>query len=64
VNARHLGLLEAFLLARHRERRRDPVTGWRNGALGSRLPRWVKSAAAREDVAHALARLRARLDET
>jgi hypothetical protein len=60
-NARHLAALEAFALAELRERRRDAEHGWSNAAFTSRLPKWIKLAKNRAEVAKALARLRARL---
>lgn len=62
-NARHLEALEAFALARLRERRRDADHGWSNAGFTSRLPVWIKSAKNRPEVARGLARLRARLAE-
>lgn len=61
VNERHLALLEGYLLATHRERRRDPGAGWCNQSVTSRLPRWMKAAGNRAEVAQGLARLRERL---
>lgn len=63
VNERHLEILEGYLLADHRERRHDATTGWSNQAVTSRLPRWMKLATHREEVARGLARLRERLGE-
>ena len=61
VNERHLELLEGYLLAGLRERRRDPVQGWSNQSVTSRLPRWMKAAKNRDEVRRALLRLRERL---
>ena len=63
VNARHLDVLEGFVLATHRERRRDPATGWNNRSVTSRLPRWMKAAGNRDELARGFARLRRRLEE-
>lgn len=62
-NAKHLAALEAYVLAELRERRRDPDHGWSNAASESRMPKWIKLAKNRGDVAKGLARLRARLTE-
>jgi hypothetical protein len=62
-NARHLAALEAYALADLRERKRDPAQGWSNQSFASRLPKWVKAAKNRAEVARGLARLRARLSE-
>ena len=63
VNEGHLELLEGYVLATHRERRRDPKSGWNNRAVTSRLPRWMKAAGNREELARGFARLRKRLEE-
>ena len=60
-NARHLAALEAYALADLRERRCDPVQGWSNQSVASRLPKWIKAARNRAEVGRGLARLRARL---
>jgi hypothetical protein len=61
LNARHLAAIESYVLADLRERRRDPEHGWSNQSFASRLPKWIKAAKNRAEVANALARLRARL---
>ena len=58
-DGRHLDLLERFVEARLRERRRDPEHGWRNGGLASRLPAWMQRAANRDAVLACIRRLRA-----
>jgi hypothetical protein len=62
-NARHLEALEAYGLARLRERRRDADHGWSNATFTSRLPKWIKSAKNRDEVEKALRHLKGRLDE-
>lgn len=62
-NAAHLALLEQFIGARLRERRRDATTGWQNRSLLGRLPRWMQAAKNRGAVLRALGTLRARLPE-
>jgi hypothetical protein len=64
VSERHLELLEGYLLATHRERRQDPDAGWCNQSVTSRLPRWMKAAGNRAEVAQGLARLRQRLQQS
>jgi ribosomal protein L37E len=59
-NRRHLDLLDHYVAASLRERRRGEE-GWRNASLVSRLPSWMTAAAHREDVLAALAALRAKL---
>ncbi len=59
-NQRHLIFLDAYVRAPLRERRRHPSTGWSNGGLASRLPRWLKAARHRDAVLAALASLRTR----
>ncbi len=63
LNARHLAALEDYALAPLRERRRDPAHGWSNQSFASRLPKWIKAAKNRAELAKALIRLRARLAE-
>ena len=57
-NERHLAALESYVRAELRERRRDPATGWRNGAWVSRIPRWLSAAGNRDQVLRCIARLR------
>lgn len=59
-NGEHLAALEAFVGATLRERHAMPSTFLRNRTLQSRLPRWMKLAANRDEVLKALARLRER----
>jgi hypothetical protein len=63
LNARHLAALEAYAQADLRERRRHPEHGWSNQSFASRLPKWIKAAKNRAEVARSLARLGARLAE-
>ena len=68
TNVTHLDWLTRFVSADLRERSGED--GWRNRAMGSRLPRWMKEAHARPALLWALAGLRqrvpawARLDES
>jgi hypothetical protein len=64
TSERHLGLLEDFVLASLRERRRDPEKGWSNQSMESRLPGWMKAGKNRDELARGLARLRKRLEQT
>jgi hypothetical protein len=64
VNARHLDLLEGYVLATQRERRRDPEHGWNNRSVTSRLPKWMKAAGHRSELGRGFARLRRRLSES
>lgn len=50
----------AFVRGARRERRRDPVSGWNNRAVTSRLPRWRQAADNRDELARGFARLRRR----
>lgn len=59
-NEEHLAALEAFVGATLRERHAMPPTFLRNATMQSRLPRWIKLAANRDDVLRALARLHER----
>ncbi len=63
-NERHLALIEDYVRAGLRERRRNSEHGWANQALLSRLPRWVKAARSRADVLGCTAKLRKRLPST
>ena len=56
-NWRHLDFIEAFVRSMQRERRRDAL-GWSNRALGSRLPRWMKSAQNRVRILACIEKLR------
>lgn len=62
-HAQHLQRLKEHTAALLRERRRDAETGWANGSLLARLPRWMQQARHREDVLAGIARLEARLAE-
>lgn len=65
-NENHLEALEAFVASSLRERS-TPTTHCRrrrNSTMHSRLPRWMKLAANRAEMLNALARLRARLNDT
>jgi hypothetical protein len=52
-NPSHLDFLENYVVARLRERAPN-----QNGSTVSRLPKWMKSAKHREELAVAIARLR------
>jgi hypothetical protein len=58
-NREHLAFVEAYVRAKIR--RRAPK--W-NASLASRLPRWLKNAAGREDVLRALTRIARRVPKT
>jgi len=60
-NAAHLDFLADFVGAQLRARRRDPVHGWSNAAIASRLPAWLKAAKNRAEILRGVARLRRRL---
>ena len=62
-NPAHLDFLATFAGARIRERRRDPVEGWSNAAIASRLPAWLKAAKNRAEILKGVERLRRRLAE-
>jgi len=49
-NLRHLEVIEQYVAATLRERRRDPKYGWSNHAMISRLPRWIKAEGNREEI--------------
>ena len=51
-NRRHLAFLESYVRATARQRTLN-----RNGSLASRLPRWIKSAARRDEILKAVARI-------
>jgi hypothetical protein len=57
-NDAHLTFLETRIAAKLRRRRRDPVTGWANASLASRLPAWMLKASHRAPVLAGLRRLR------
>lgn len=61
-NWRHLGVIEQYVAATLRERRRDLRYGWSNHAMTSRLPRWIKAEGNRERVLRCIEELR-RKDE-
>lgn len=58
-NPEHLEQLEAWINAPLRQRRPHEQYGWSNASFFSRLPRWIKLAKNRAEVARALKRLRA-----
>lgn len=57
-NRRHLLWLEQYVQATLRENRHDSNWGWGNNSAANRLPRWIKLAKNREDVLHAIAKLK------
>lgn len=57
-NADHLAFLERYVRATLRERERDPVYGWHNKSLASRLPKWIQQGSHREAILQCIARLR------
>jgi hypothetical protein len=59
-NAAHLDFIEDYVRATLREHARGEH-GWRNQALGNRLPRWMKDGKNREDVLKCVERLREKL---
>jgi hypothetical protein len=63
-SARHLDALEAFVSAKLRERRADPVSGWRNQSWVSRMPRWLSASTNREEVLRCIGRLRRDLHDS
>ncbi len=60
-NLRHLELLESYVGAALRERKRDEYWGWSNSSLASRLPKWLKSAKNREVIFKAINELKAKV---
>lgn len=60
-NREHLAMLQAFVQAKLRERRRDPALGWLNKSFLGRLPAWIKSAKNRDAILRRLHRLQAKL---
>lgn len=56
-NMRHLDLLEAYVSAELRERKRDAY-GYTNSSVASRLPKWIKSAKNRDKLLSAIVKLR------
>lgn len=62
-NREHLAVMQAFVQAKLRERRRDPKFGWFNRSFLGRLPAWIKSAKNREVILRRLQRLHAMLPE-
>ncbi len=60
-NRRHLDFLEAFVGAKHRERKRNENYGWQNSSLASRLPQWIQSAKNRAAILKAIRKLREKL---
>lgn len=61
-NKRHLEYLEGFVSAKHRQRNPNNET-WKNSHLGSRLPKWLKSAKNREQVLKAIEVLKVKYNE-
>jgi hypothetical protein len=57
-NLRHLELIEAYVSAKLREHRADPVKGWQNRSLVNRLPKWMGAAKNREIVLKGIAKLK------
>lgn len=57
-NRRHLGIMERYVRALHREQRRDPKLGWHNNSLTNRLPEWMIIAKHRDAVLDAIAKLK------
>jgi transcription elongation factor Elf1 len=57
-NLRHLDLIEAFVSAKLRERRRDENYGWSNQSLFSRMPKWMKSHNNRSAILKAIEEMR------
>jgi len=57
-NQRHLDILESFVSAKLRQRRKDQQAGWKNSSLASRFPKWLKASKNRAEVMKAIIRLR------
>jgi hypothetical protein len=60
-NAEHLNLIESYVSAELRERRRHVDAGWCNSSLVSRLPRWMVLAKNRDTVLKGVAAVREKL---
>ncbi len=60
-NRDHLELIEAFVTAKLRERRRDPKFGWFNGSIAGRLPKWIQSGKNRDAILRRIDRLKDKL---
>lgn len=56
-NFNQLAWMRRLIAADHRMRRLDPKMGWHNGALDSRLPRWMLSKKNRRGVLRAFRQL-------
>jgi hypothetical protein len=54
---------ESFVGAKHRERTRDPESGWRNKSLASRVPKWIQLAKNRAALLQAITKLKEKLPE-
>jgi hypothetical protein len=57
-NWEHLAVIESYVAALHRTRKRDPKTGWSNRSFVSRLPTGITSAKKRDAVLAAIQRIR------
>lgn len=54
----HLNLLERYVSAAHRTHVHSATTGWGNGSVVNRLPRWMTSSSNRETVLKAISKIR------
>lgn len=57
-NFRHMQLVEQYVRAELREKRRHPKYGWFNNSLFNRLPKFIKVAKHREEVLKAIEKLK------
>jgi hypothetical protein len=57
-NLRHLNIIEQYVVATLREKRRHPQWGWQNQSLFNRLPHWIKAAHNRQRVLKTIAKLK------
>ncbi len=57
-NWQHLAVIESYVAARHRTRRRDPNTGWSNRTFFSRLPKCIASSKNRDVVLAVIQKIR------
>jgi hypothetical protein len=57
-NLEHLELIENYVSAKLRERRKSEDYGWQNKSLVSRLPKWISAAKNRDVVLKAIQKLK------
>lgn len=58
LNARHMRLVEQYVQAELREKRKHPKHGWFNRSLYNRLPKFIKEANHRDEVLKAIDKLK------